>query len=124
MEKVNEILKLDEKEKVEAIFREVGTCDEIFIQFLIEKSVSLQILDENGNSLLHRIADNREIGMINLSFLILGILFFAYLTYVFAEADGFKYNSSLSLYLMICVVFLSMIILHLRDVGHLKKKSK
>ena len=57
MEKVNEILKLDEKEKVEAIFREVGTCDEIFIQFLIEKSVSLQILDENGNSLLHRIAE-------------------------------------------------------------------
>ena len=67
-------------------------------------------------NLLHRIADNREIGMINLSVLILEISFFAYLTYVFAEADGFKYSSSLSLYLMICIVFISIIILHLRDV--------
>ena len=71
---------------------------------------------------LNRIADNREINMVNAALVLVVALFLVYMAIDFGLSEGFSLRVPRDLFMMIVGIFILVVALHRNDTCNLKKK--
>ena len=93
-------------------------------QIQVDTAMNMEIHHQEILGVLNRIADNREIGMVNFAIILIVALFLGYMAIDFGVNGGFALRTPRDLFIMIVALFVLIIALHKNDVCSLKANKK